>query len=64
MRYKITGQVSIRNTESNDPMEITKDYEEIVDASDPEEAIEVSLSGFTEEEEPVWEKGYIVTVVS
>jgi hypothetical protein len=64
MKYKIVGQVSIRNLESNDPMEITKDHEEIIDdASSPEEAIELSLEGFQEGEDPTWEQGYTVTLL-
>jgi hypothetical protein len=58
MKYQLTGKVSIRNQDSNDPMEITKDHTETVEASSKEEAIELSLSGFTEEEEPCWEQGY------
>jgi hypothetical protein len=63
MKYKLTGKVALR--EQYGPGDIVKDHVETVEASSPEEAIELSLSSFTEEEEPCWCKGYpLVTPVS
>jgi len=59
-KYKITGRVSIRNLQSSDPMEIINTHEEIVTASTPEEAVELSLSGFKEGEDPTWKPGYSI----
>lgn len=60
MKYTLTGKVCVRNLVSLDPMEITKDHTEVVEADTREEAIEVSLEDgtFTEYEEPYWEQGY------
>jgi len=57
-KYQLSGTVSIRNMVSSDPMEIEKEHTEIVSAYDIEDAIDVSLSQFTEEEEAVWNKGF------
>ena len=64
MKYTLSGKVSIRNQESLDPMEITRDHEEIVEADSEIEAIEVSLAHFSEEEEPIWSEGPTVTPVA
>jgi hypothetical protein len=62
-RYQLTGKVAIR--EADGPDEIVKDHTETVEASSPVEAIEVSLSGFTEEEEACWQPGYpLVTLLN
>jgi hypothetical protein len=56
MKYHLTGQVAVR--EEDGPSEIIKDHEETVEASSPEEASELSLNGFKEEEEePCWCEG-------
>lgn len=54
MQYVLTGTVAIKDGFASEKF---IDHTEIIDANSPEEAIELSLGDFTEEEEAVWHKG-------
>jgi len=63
-RYKLAGTISLRNIAYTGPMEITREHTEIVEASFEEEALELSLTGFKDGEEPVWDtESLTITIV-
>ena len=58
MKYRLIGEVEIRKDFVELDVIRHTEVVEAPDNSSREELIEISLSGFNEEQEPCWEKGY------